>query len=415
MSRDKGESATARSDTHPRHPRGMAATDRNPADLGRPKRPGSASWSPRIAQRPAARMTPTVTESVPATGLSAGHGGGTTTACPPSRTTGILRNATRRRDAGGRGGVAGVKGFEGIRLRLSDGYDAYARLWSPSDTPRGAVLYLHGIQSHGQWFEASAARLAEAGFMVLLPDRRGSGRNTADRGHAPSAARLIRDVAEAMSELHVRSGLPCCTLLGVSWGGKLALAAARECSRRVEHIVLVAPGLFPLVDLPWSTKAAVAAAALVAPRRTFPIPLRDPALFTANPDRRAFIAADPLALHRVTAAFLLASRRLDRLAAGVGRAIEPRPLSLLLAEHDRIIDNRRTLDFIRDLRWPHEVRLYPGAHHTLEFEPDPQPFFDDLAARLVRPPAAERGAADTASEERGRQAAQSASASSGRG
>jgi len=310
-----------------------------------------------------------------------------------------------------------LKGFESIRLRLSDGYEAHARLWSPPATPRGAVLYLHGIQSHGQWFETSAARLAEAGFMVLLPDRRGSGRNAVDRGHAPSAGRLVRDVAEAISELHLRSGLPGCTLLGVSWGGKLALAAARECRRSIEHLVLVAPGLFPRVDLPLSIKLGVAAAALLAPRRTFPVPLQDPALFTANPDRRAFIAADPLALHRVTASFLLASRRLDRLAAGIGRAIEPVRLSVFLAEHDRIIDNRRTLDFFGGLAWPQVVRVYPGAHHTLEFEPHPEPFLGDLVAAVIETPAAAGGGecGPGGPDDPAPPAVQSASTSSGRG
>ena len=50
---------------------------------------------------------------------------------------------------------------EMIRIRLSDHCEAFARLWMPP-SPRGAVLYLHGIQSHGLWFEESARRLAEA-------------------------------------------------------------------------------------------------------------------------------------------------------------------------------------------------------------------------------------------------------------
>ena len=82
--------------------------------------------------------------------------------------------------------IAVMVSFEDITIRLPDGYEAYARYWSPP-VCRGGVLYLHGIQSHGGWYERSAARLCESGFAVLQPDRRGSGRNQPQRqlGEAP--------------------------------------------------------------------------------------------------------------------------------------------------------------------------------------------------------------------------------------
>ncbi|HSA29439.1 MAG TPA: alpha/beta fold hydrolase, partial [Phycisphaerae bacterium] len=137
--------------------------------------------------------------------------------------------------------------MESIRIRYADLYEAHARLWHPRET-RGAVLYLHGIQSHGLWFETSAQRLAEAGYAVLLPDRRGSGRNEIERGHTPSAWRLLRDAAEGMDELHIRTRLSRFHVVGVSWGGKLALALYRYLPARVTSLALIAPGLFPKVD-----------------------------------------------------------------------------------------------------------------------------------------------------------------------
>ncbi len=83
--------------------------------------------------------------------------------------------------------------FEETSFPLPDGYGAYARYWPVRD-PAGAVLYLHGIQSHCGWYEESARRLQQAGFVVLQPDRRGSGRNQTDRGHAESQQRLINGI-----------------------------------------------------------------------------------------------------------------------------------------------------------------------------------------------------------------------------
>lgn len=270
--------------------------------------------------------------------------------------------------------------FESIRLRLSDGYEAYARLWQPTN-PRGAILYLHGIQSHGHWFETSAQRLAEAGFAVLLPDRRGSGRNENARGHAASAYLLLRDATEAMDELHTRTGFDRFHVLGVSWGGKLAVALYGHAPTRLASLTLVAPGLFPKVDLPFRTKLHVGWSALAWRKTPFDIPLNDPQLFTANVERQDFLRSDPLALHQVTAAFLLTSRKLDKLAQNITRLPSGPPLRLFLAGHDHIIDNDRTRQFITSLRWPRkEITEYPDAEHTLEFEADPEPYFRDLLA-----------------------------------
>ena len=235
--------------------------------------------------------------------------------------------------------------------------------------------------------------MAAAGFAVLLPDRRGSGRNTADRGHAASAARLLKDCGEWLEELRRRTGLQTAHVIGVSWGGKLAVNLVRRYPSRVASLALVAPGLFPLVDLPAREKLRLAWAALAARRRLFRIPINEPEMFTATPCWLDYIRRDPLRLTHVTAAFLMASRRLDRFPRKAGRHAGP-PTHVFLAEHDRIIDNERTRRWLRELPWPQrQITEYRGAHHTLEFEPQGHPYPEDLlawirsACRAVAPPA----------------------------
>jgi alpha-beta hydrolase superfamily lysophospholipase len=267
-------------------------------------------------------------------------------------------------------------------IELSDGYSVHVRWWLP-DSPIGGVLYLHGIESHGGWFEGSASRLAEAGFAVLLPDRRGSGRNKRDRGHAPSAGRLLADVCELSDALARRAAGRRPHLLGVSWGGKLTLAAVEFSPDRFGSLTLVAPGLFPLVDLAAADKLRVAVSAVLARGRKFAIPLGDAELFTRNPERVRFIQGDPLRLQQATASLLLASWFLDRRARCLQRAVLRRPVHLFLAENDRIIENERTRRFVRSLTGSERsITEYRGASHTLEFEPDAEPFFADLVSWL---------------------------------
>ena len=141
-----------------------------------------------------------------------------------------------------------MDGYEELSLRLPDGYEAYARYW-PAPNPRGAILFHHGIQSHCGGFEASARNLTAAGYSLMQPERRGCGRNMADRGHAESAAQLIADSHVARDQLLRRSGARTFHLIGVSWGGKLAVAAYVDDPSGVSALTLVTPGLFPKVGV----------------------------------------------------------------------------------------------------------------------------------------------------------------------
>src|SRR3954465_9514718 len=104
----------------------------------------------------------------------------------------------------------------------SDGYRHFYRRWPAGGNPRGCVVALHGIQSHTGWYQYSSQRLAEAGWDVWFLDRRGSGMNERDRGHAPGADRLLQDVREfsTLARGNTAGELPL-VLMGISWGGKL--------------------------------------------------------------------------------------------------------------------------------------------------------------------------------------------------
>ncbi len=99
----------------------------------------------------------------------------------------------------------------------ADGYRLHYRHWQPAGRTRGRVVYLHGIQSHGGWYERSSRRLCEGGFEVLFPDRRGSGLNEQERGHAPSAELLLDDVCRLVEPLRAAEPPVPILLLAVSW------------------------------------------------------------------------------------------------------------------------------------------------------------------------------------------------------
>ncbi|NOT00966.1 MAG: alpha/beta fold hydrolase [Phycisphaerales bacterium] len=280
--------------------------------------------------------------------------------------------------------------FEELTIPLPDGYPAYARFF-PAIPCRGGVLYLHGIQSHCGWYESSAARLAGAGFAVLQPDRRGSGRNARDRGHADSCDQLLDDAFAALDVLTARTARESHHLLGVSWGGKLVVAMHARRPTSTESLILVTPGLFPRVGVSKTEMFRIGLSMVGAPHRLYDIPLNDPTLFTGIPERIQFLRHDPLQIHQATAAFYLASRRMDRVVQKLADA-PPVPVHLLLAADERIIDNELTRAFVRDLQWPSvSITTYDRSRHTLEFDPDREHYLDDLVTWITNPRGYDRG------------------------
>ncbi len=273
-------------------------------------------------------------------------------------------------------------------FRHSDHYQCHYRHYAPAGPPRADVVCLHGIQSHGGWYEHSSNRLREAGFAVWFLDRRGSGLNQQARGDAPRFGRLIDDLAEFLRTFAVggdvtRRRVPL-FLSGVSWGGKLAVALQRRHPGLVDGLLLLCPGFFPQLGLSLVRQLAIVGTRLVAPRRLFPIPLNEPELFTATPRWLDFLRADPLALHQATTRFLVESVRLDRYLRRAARHVTV-PTLLLLAGRDRIIRNDRTQRYFQRFSTRDKnVITYAEAHHTLEFEPDPERFIAEEVRWLDR-------------------------------
>src|SRR3954467_11061245 len=102
----------------------------------------------------------------------------------------------------------------------SDGYEIQVTVWPVTGTPRGRVVVLHGVQSHGGWYHRLGRTLAKAGYEAHFPDRRGSGANRAARGPAPSSRRLLDDLTEWLTALRNRKPAVPTALAGISWGGK---------------------------------------------------------------------------------------------------------------------------------------------------------------------------------------------------
>jgi alpha-beta hydrolase superfamily lysophospholipase len=273
--------------------------------------------------------------------------------------------------------------FELRTFRSTDEYRWYYRHFPAFGRPRGRIVFLHGIRSHGGWYERSCELFAAAGYDVYFLDRRGSGLNTAHRGDSPNFRRLIDDVAEFLLEMRrTQPWLPI-HLAGISWGGKLAVGLPYRKPGLVDSIVMLCPGLCAKVGPSLGQRIAIGRARVRNPSKLFAIPLSEPELFTASPQWQKFIAENPHDLRMATARFLFGNTSLDMYVKRAAKRVTV-PTLLLLADRDRIIDNARTRAFVGAFPSKPKVIEYAGAHHTLEFEPPGHPFVADILGWLER-------------------------------
>lgn len=295
-------------------------------------------------------------------------------------------------------------------LETSDGHVLHFRHWkaelSGQADVKGIVVATHGIQSHSGWYFHSSRAMAAAGFDVYFADRRGSGLNQRDRGHADHGLRLINDLRQliqlARSEHPLTTALPskspsarplemvptpavpALIVMGISWGGKIAAAAAAVLTGEIDRLALLYPGLEPqLRPTRFQRLQLRFARDFDLRRKAVPIPLRDPALFTDNPRWQEFIRNDKLAIHEVTSGFLNAGTDLDRILHRHADQVT-QPTLLMLAGRDQIIDNARTCTRVASCGCRHLTTIhYPTACHTLEFDRDRELFIRELTDWLL--------------------------------
>jgi len=257
-----------------------------------------------------------------------------------------------------------------------------------STHPRGVILYLHGIQSHSGWYIQSCQLLAENGYTVYAPDRRGSGLNGVDRGHVQNYEDLIADLDAFIARIHADyPGLPV-FLVGVSWGGKLAMLYEVMRPGQVDGLILSAPGLKPKVDLsPWNKiKVFYYHWRNRDVQPEIPIPINRSDLFTDDPKWQNWIEQDPLTLRKCTARFFWENRKMDKQIKKWAKDAKA-PILLMLADRDEIIDNDKTLRFMEKKLPESEngtltLARYPTARHTLEFEANMRQVVKDMLTWL---------------------------------
>jgi alpha-beta hydrolase superfamily lysophospholipase len=245
----------------------------------------------------------------------------------------------------------------------------FARRWR--GTGDEAVVLVHGMESHSEWFETVGPRLAAEGVTALAYDRRGWGRSDGRPGHLSHPDAALSELAAVVASL--KSTHRTVHVIGLSWGGLLALYAAARQPDLVSSVTALVPALFVRRELPLAQRARVAIGALTRlPLDVLlPMSVED---FTRDPAAQAFIRADARRRTRVTSAFCVTTLRMQAAVRASGK-LTPRT-QILLAAEDALVANAPTLAFAAGAGLT--AATLPGTIHSLVFE-DPA----GVAARAI--------------------------------
>ena len=247
-----------------------------------------------------------------------------------------------------------------------------------------ALVYLHGISSHAGWFEQAGDLLCASGFDVFCLDRRGSGINRENRGFpsgdVDSHETLLEDIDTFVRPLRERYSEVY--IVGLSWGGKLALAYVLGHQQACDGLILITPGIRAQVDAGILVKTKGALSSVFVPSALLPIPI-EPEMFSKVPTTLDWIKGDPLRLQCASTRFFLRSDDVTDYVDENMKSNE-RPILLFLAGKDEIIDNAGVIAVLETGKQEElKVLNYEDQTHSIQFDA-PKRLTADITTWLAR-------------------------------
>jgi L-alanine-DL-glutamate epimerase-like enolase superfamily enzyme/pimeloyl-ACP methyl ester carboxylesterase len=260
-------------------------------------------------------------------------------------------------------------------LEMPDNYKIHYRVWGNAEG-EDVVMILHGGMSHSGWQAplANQLRSMSPDMSVVAPDRRGCGLNE-NRGDFGSVPLVIEDVIQHVGFL--KKSFKRIHLAGWCQGAQYASVAAVKTGDMLSSLILLTPGFFwnerfrSVLRIAEKIVLDMISEFKLKPERShacIPIPM-EATDFTLIDEWLDFIDNDPLKTTMIT---LKSVNIMDEIQELSWFAVlqNTLPVLAIMAEHDRIVDNNKALQFAGHLfAGNHQNRLVSIAGgHAIQFE-----------------------------------------------
>lgn len=249
------------------------------------------------------------------------------------------------------------------------------------------VVLVHGNPTWSFYWRRLLAALPPLGLRVIAPDHVGMGRSAKPPADAYpyTLRRRVADLGELLDRLGLDEPV---SLVVHDWGGAIALSWAAEHPERVDRLVLLNTGAFPLPPgktVPWTLRAArlpvlgelavtrlnafsLGALVLGSGRHWLPAEARRGLLAPYDsPEHRVSVArfVQDIPVRPSDPAYAVLERLQERLPL-----LADKPALVCWGMKDPVFD-ATVLDHLLTLLPAAEVHRFPrGGHYVLEDEPD---------------------------------------------
>jgi L-alanine-DL-glutamate epimerase-like enolase superfamily enzyme/pimeloyl-ACP methyl ester carboxylesterase len=260
-------------------------------------------------------------------------------------------------------------------LEMPDRYKIHYRVWGE---PEGddVLMILHGGMSHSGWQAplAKQLRFLSPDVTVVAPDRRGCGLND-NRGDLGSVQSGIDDVVRHVESL--KRSFTRVHLAGWCQGAQYASVAAAQLRDALSSLILLTPGFFwnerfrSVISIAEKIVLKMISEFKLKPERAhacIPIPM-EATDFTLVDEWLDFIDRDDLKTTMITLKSVNIMDEVQELS-WFAMLQNTLPVLAVMAENDRIVDNKKVVQFIGHLfssgNQNHIVSLQCG--HAIQFE-----------------------------------------------
>ncbi|MCB0663820.1 MAG: lysophospholipase [Saprospiraceae bacterium] len=266
---------------------------------------------------------------------------------------------------------------QNLTLKSFDGLDLVGKSW-PVQSPKAAVLILHGMGEHVLRFDHVAAffnmnQIAAIGF-----DHRGHGQSGGKRGHMPALEAIFKDIDMGLAEAAKQFPGSPIFIYGHSLGGNLALSYTLNRKPAIRGTIASAPWI-QLAFSPPALKVKIG----IFLAKLFPGVLQNNELDVNFLSRDTEVVekyvADPLVHDRISLSMATGMlQQGDYLHNWKGKF--PVPLLLLHGTADQITSANATEAFYQRNRQENDMqlKLYRDFYHEIHNEPQRSTEFHDI-------------------------------------
>ena len=231
------------------------------------------------------------------------------------------------------------------------------------ENPKGIIVISHGIGEHSGRYHNLLRALTGKGISIYASDHRGSGLSGGVRGHVDDFSKFYKDI-KYMVDTVIKKDHPDVPviLLGHSLGGLIAELYALSYPGDLAALILSAPALMPIVDVPPWKKTLGKLVSNILPTVTMSNEIDPYHLSTDKSVVQAYLD-DPLVHDQVSAQFY--QEYLKATAQGMKRANElAMPLLLIHGTEDKMVSIKSSRHIYKEAVSPDKtLEEFDGLFH----------------------------------------------------